>query len=95
MTPVKKKKPAPAKTGFSRFDFSAALEKLSFKTLAGLVSVKTFVLVSVTLLLLYGKVSEGTWQETVLITAGLKTITDVSEHFKKKKTGDEEKESEA
>lgn len=55
-----------------------AIEDRALKALDNLVSVKCFVLVTATAFLLTGKISENTWQETVLVIGGLRCVTDIT-----------------
>lgn len=51
-----------------------------------LFSTKVFILMSATLFLVIGKISESTWMETVLIVGGLRTAAQVmGQHIESKK----------
>ncbi len=63
--------------------YSKALEQLGFKTLQNITSIKFYILVISTIFFYIGKLSEGTWQETVLAIAGLRAVNEVASMFKK------------
>lgn len=75
-------------------DYGKAFKKLAFKTAENMASVKFYILVVSTAFFYFGKLSEGTWQETVLIVAGLRAINEAAAVFKKEPK-DESKKSEA
>jgi hypothetical protein len=70
------------------FDFSESAKKLGFKTLENMASVKFYILVVSTVFFYVGKLSEGVWQETVLIVAGLRAVNEVASMFKKEPAGE-------
>lgn len=53
-------------------------------------SVKFHIMAIATVLLYIGKINEGTWQETVLITAGFRSFEKVTSLIKKRKQAKEE-----
>lgn len=75
-------------------DTGKALKKFAFKTLENLASTKTYIIIASTVFFYIGKLSEGTWQETMLIVAGLRAATDVASMFKKEPKGEAAAESE-
>lgn len=75
-------------------DYEKALKKLGFKTVENFVSVKFYILVVSTVFFYIGKLSEGTWQETMLVVAGLRAVNEVAAMFKKEPKPEPEAESE-
>lgn len=68
-------------------NYLEAIEKLLFKTLENAASVKFLIFVTASVFFYIGKLSEGAWQETVLVIAGLRAVNEVAAMYKKPTSG--------